>query len=462
MPHLEMKDRCEKCAQLLEPDGESYICSFECTFCAECAAQLNDVCPNCGGELARRPSRMIKTGAPSASRNFPLLTESVVWVFLISLAIWCFITVSATMSMYEFDRSIEKGVTIADEIKLPVVNFSIFALLTPFVFLLARRYPIRRKNWWRQVAFYTFGGICFASAHVLLRSLVYPVFDPGIKATTTVFWDSHTHVFGIKWMLLKRLFFYNSVDDFVSVYCPTICVAHAVWYYKNFREREMRASQLETQLTKARLKALKSQLQPHFLFNTMHSISALILTDTSAADKMITRLGDFLRISLDNEDLQFTALNREIEFVNGYLEIEKVRFEDRLSLCFDIASDSLDAQVPHLLLQPLVENAVRHGIARRTGGGKLGISAHKENGKLHIKIKDNGPGLTDTERERLRGGLGLRATRERLQTIYGDEQRFEIRSAVDGGVEVEMWIPFRAGLRLTQHDAEGSSQSAAD
>jgi LytS/YehU family sensor histidine kinase len=237
------------------------------------------------------------------------------------------------------------------------------------------------------------------------------------------------------------------VDDIATAYLAIVLIAHAVWYYQSFREREIRATQPETQLTKARLKALKSQMQPHFLFNTMHSISALMLTDVAAADKMITRLSDFLRLNLENDDVQFTALNRELEFVNSYLEIEKVRFEDRLNLRFSIDPNTFDAQVPHLLLQPLVENAIQHGIARLAQGGELAISSSRDGDQLNITVRDNGPGLTKTERSKLIGGLGLRATRERLQTIYGNDHTFEIRSRASGGVEVEFRIPFRGDSR---------------
>ena len=191
---------------------------------------------------------------------------------------------------------------------------------------------------------------------------------------------------------MQRLLLYDSVDDIASVYLGIVLIAHAVLYYQNFREREVRATQLESQLTKTRLKALKSQMQPHFLFNTMHSISALMLIDVPAADKMMTRLSDFLRINLDNDDLQFTSLNRELEFANSYLGIEKVRFEGRLNLVFDIDPDTLDAEVPHLLLQPLVENAIQHGISRLPRGGELRITSSREDGGYTSRLRTMGLG----------------------------------------------------------------------
>ena len=278
---------------------------------------------------------------------------------------------------------------------------------------------------------------------------MYPVWDPRIDGFTSVVWNSSTHTPQIKWILVQRLCLYDSVDDIASVYVGIVLIAHAVLYYQNFKDREVRATQLESQLTKTRLKALKSQMQPHFLFNTMHSISALMLIDVPAADKMITRLSDFLRINLDNDDLQFTSLNRELEFAHSYLGIEKVRFEERLNLVFNIAPDTLDAQVPHLLLQPIVENAIQHGISRLPQGGELRITSSRDESRLHITVKDNGPGPSESERNRLTGGRGLKATRERLQTIYGDDHTFEVCSPPEGGFEVEFWIPFRGDKRPT-------------
>jgi LytS/YehU family sensor histidine kinase len=247
----------------------------------------------------------------------------------------------------------------------------------------------------------------------------------------------------VQWVLFTRLFYYNVVSDAVSIYLPVVLVAQAVWYQKKFREREVRTFELEAQLAKAHLQALKSQLQPHFLFNTLHSISALMLTDVQAADRMMTRLSDLLRMSLASNGVQETSLSRELEFVGGYLEIEKVRFEERLEVILEIAPDTLDARVPHLLLQPLVENAVRHGISRRSAAGEIRIGASHDDNSLYLQVRDNGPGLGGHEARQAKGGLGLVATRERLQTLYGNDQNIEVRSLPEGGAEACVRIPFR-------------------
>jgi LytS/YehU family sensor histidine kinase len=242
--------------------------------------------------------------------------------------------------------------------------------------------------------------------------------------------------------MFQILFLNNVVEDVTGTYVPIVLVAHAFSYYHQFRNRELQAAQLQTQLTKAHLQALKSKLQPHFLFNTMHSISALMHTDVRAADTMMTRLSDLLRLSLEDDGAQVTSLGRELEFVSVYLEIEKVRFGNRLQVFLDVAPDTLDACVPHLLLQPLVENAVQHGIARLSAGGWIRVASEHDDQRLHVKITDNGPGLQTSDPECRTAGLGLSATQERLRTMYGVDQRLDVRNLPEGGVEVYVQVPF--------------------
>jgi len=269
--------------------------------------------------------------------------------------------------------------------------------------------------------------------------MVYPVWDPDVRGYAWALWNSQLHTMRFKRALFDRLFLYNAVDDIYSVYLPIVVTALGIGYYLRFRERELRASQLEGQLAKAHLQALKSQLQPHFLFNTMHSISALMHTDVAAADRMMTLLCDLLRMSLEKTGIQVTTLNCELEFLDGYLAIEKVRFGDRLRVVRDVSPDALGAHVPHLILQPLVENAVRHGVAKRSSGGEVCIAISHDDRCLHLRVKDDGPGLNEDPPKR---GLGLEATRERLQTLYGDNQSIEVTNTPKGGVEVCVRIPF--------------------
>jgi LytS/YehU family sensor histidine kinase len=190
------------------------------------------------------------------------------------------------------------------------------------------------------------------------------------------------------------------------------------------------------------LQSLKSQLQPHFLFNTLHSISALMLTDVAAADRMMCRLSDLLRLSLETADTQITTLKRELEFVNCYLEIEKVRFEERLKVNYVIAPETLDAELPYLLLQPLVDNAVKHGIAKAPNGGEISIISRCVENKLQIEIKNSEvathPFHTTTTR-----GVGLRVTKERLASLYGEDQTFELENSPEGYTTARVEIPLK-------------------
>ena len=264
--------------------------------------------------------------------------------------------------------------------------------------------------------------------------------------------------------IFENLFLSNVVDDITGAYVPIVLVAYALSYYRKFRDRELHSAKLEMQLAKSHLQALKSHLQPHFLFNTMHSISALMLTDVGAADKMMSRLSDLLRMSLESGGIQITSLNRELEFVASYLEIEKVRFGERLSVVLDIPADTLDALIPSLLLQPLVENAIRHGISRLSSGGKVWITANRDGHDLCLGVRDNGPGLVQAVDAPPRTGFGLRTTRERLQTLYGTEQSFEIHNASGGGVEACVRIPFQIEPQLLMDDGaiERPASSSAD
>lgn len=182
------------------------------------------------------------------------------------------------------------------------------------------------------------------------------------------------------------------------------------------------------------------QLQPHFLFNTLHAISALVHEDAEEADRMVAHLSELLRLSLENAGAQEVTLRQELEFLEPYLQIEQARFGNRLALRRDIAADVLDARVPNLVLQPLVENAVRHGIASRSGPGLVEISARRAGDRLRLEVRDNGSGLPAAGA--LREGVGLGNTRARLQQLYGADHRLEMRNVEGGGLRVTLEIPF--------------------
>ena len=238
------------------------------------------------------------------------------------------------------------------------------------------------------------------------------------------------------------------------IYCwLLIVIMHALDYYRQYEEKTVAASQLEAQLAQAKLHLLKMQLHPHFLFNTLNSISALLHEDVELADLMIERLGDFLRLTLEHSTAQEVTLREELEYLNCYLAIEQIRLQERLTKVIQVDPDTLDARVPGLILQPIVENAVRHGIAPRAAGGRLEISARRDRSRLLLRVEDNGCGLSSGANGSAGKGMGLSITRARLERLYGTDQRFDMQNAPNGGVIVTLEIPFAPSIPLQLHDS---------
>jgi two-component system, LytTR family, sensor kinase len=368
----------------------------------------------------------------------------------ISFGVWGLVSLAATATVYEMYHLVNAGMKVQQIAGMEFSSIFTYAPLTPFAFAFAMRYPIQRTNWLRRTWWHLLAGFVFTLGHVLLKSLTpQGYYDAQAHEWTSAIWNSHLHAFRDPWVVLKSMLLVNIVDDISGAYLPTILVAHVLCYYRRLTQRELHATQLEQQLAQARLQTLQSQLQPHFLFNTLHSISSLMLIDVVAADRMMSSLSDLLRMSLEQNGTQMTSLNREVEFLGVYLEIEKTRFEDRLEVVFDISPDCLDAQVPHLLLQPIVENAVRHGVSRRSSQGEIRIVAKHQGGDLHLWIRDNGPGFVDAGGDGTKHGLGLRLTRERLHVLFGTQQRCDVASTPHMGTEVHLQMPYSLSAAST-------------
>jgi two-component system, LytTR family, sensor kinase len=224
----------------------------------------------------------------------------------------------------------------------------------------------------------------------------------------------------------------------LPVYVGFVLAWHAATFYREARDRQIRAIELESLLKQAQLEALRSQLNPHFLFNALHSMAELVHTDPKLAEQLIVRLGELLRQVLQSSTREEVTLAEELEFIRGYVEIEQMRLGERLRVIWDIEAGALEARLPSLILQPLVENAVQHGIAAATGAGTLIIAARRDARFLQLEIRDNGPGLAQGSVDR-RQGIGLANTRARLQRLYGDRQRFELQAG--DGLTVRVLIP---------------------
>jgi hypothetical protein len=368
-----------------------------------------------------------------------------------SFGFFWFMYVCGVISILSLQRSGGSKFMVEEYATLPAIQDTIFAILAPLVFVLATRFPVQRENRIRRSVMYLAGGVLFAGVHVLLRVLCYPAWQPDAKKYVWSLVSWPTFSFSLHWPLLQRLFLWNLVEDIFAVYIPIVVIAHAALYYRRFRERELRSAQLQAQLSDARLLALKSQLQPHFLFNTLHSISSLMLTDVRAADTMIARLSDLLRMSLNGDGGHLTSFKRELDFTQAYVEIEKIRFGHRLRVTFEVAPETLDAKVPHVLLQPLVENSIKHGISRSNAGGEVTVRAGVDGNRLNLSVFDRLFAPTCPDGALPGMGIGLKTTQERLRTLYGDEQDFAARSLSDGAFEVKISLPFLAPERLSDY-----------
>jgi LytS/YehU family sensor histidine kinase len=225
-------------------------------------------------------------------------------------------------------------------------------------------------------------------------------------------------------------------------YVAILGVVHAFEYYRVYRDRELRATQLEAQLANAQLEALKMQLHPHFLFNTLNAISTLIHKDPDAADRMVARLSELLRHVLDGGAVQEVPLEDELSFLRKYLEIERVRFGERLDVQFGVEPNTLGAAVPSLILQPLVENAIQHALAPTATRCTIEINAKRVDGVLALDVVDSGAGISPGDTVVPREGVGLTNTRARLRQLHGDRQQFELRRSAAGGLIAHIEIPF--------------------
>ncbi|MCI0387422.1 MAG: sensor histidine kinase [Acidobacteria bacterium] len=300
--------------------------------------------------------------------------------------------------------------------------------LTPLVLWLAHRFPLERGKLLRSIPIHL-----FASAFFSVLSLA-------------IFTLAHRALFGSGGGTASPLAgLYNLViAEFhteLLVYWAIIGIVNALDYYRRYQERELKASQLEARLVESQLEALRMQLHPHFLFNTLNSISVLMRRDVDAADRMLLQLSSLLRTTLARNTAHEIPLRQELEFLERYLEIEQTRYRDRLTVRMQIDPAALEGLVPQLIFQPLVENAIRHGIADRESGGLIEISAERRNGRLSLQVHDNGPGIRTSDGQ-FAEGVGLANTRTRLDHLYGPEGRFEWRNAHEGGLIVAATIPF--------------------
>jgi two-component sensor histidine kinase len=328
-----------------------------------------------------------------------------------------------SLERYFYIRLIGEPVALSGLVPRELVFTYAWALLAPVVMFLARRYPVWTERGVRNWAIQLSAMVAFVVIHIGLFTLATVALDPQLPASEVL--DAFGR-FLLTWTVLD-----------VSVFCMLVALHNAVVYYRVSRDRAIRASQLQTRLAQSQLQMLRMQLQPHFLFNTLHSISALMHKDVRRADTMIVALSDLLRMSLQNIGAQEVPLQSELEFLQRYVDIMTLRFGDRLAVVMDIDEEVRDARVPNLFLQPLVENSFRHGFGD-VGAGSVHITVRREGDMLRCDVSDDGRGLRSGHKE----GVGLTSTRQRLEHLYGDRQRFTLQGAPGKGVHVSMAIPF--------------------
>jgi two-component system LytT family sensor kinase len=327
---------------------------------------------------------------------------------LIIAAIWAVVAVLFATQSFIGSHYVVRPLSWGHAFAVAFLVWSLRAVGAIPAYLLAARFPFRSTTIVKAAAVHVPASIAIAVAEQMVYSFVL----------------THTTWFG------GAVPSPVEVQMNVAVYWVVVGVAHGVRYYSDARRDAVAAARLQSQLAAARLDLLQGQLQPHFLFNTLNDIAELIHEDAERADAMLTNLAELLRSSLRGASSRETTLRDELAFLKRYLDIVRMRFSDRLTVRVDVPDDLLEARVPSLLLQPIVENAVRHGVARRDGSGLVAVTAHQRHGRLYLEVSDDGPGIVA---DSTRGtGVGLANTRERLREQFGAAALFELRPGRSG------------------------------
>ncbi len=347
------------------------------------------------------------------------------WRGLAFAGFWTLIGLSFASQFYISSAKFGASVSWLQAVSWALGDWYVWAALSAPIIWLARRFHFDRSNWLPTAGIHLLAGIAFSFVYIFLRAWVGQ-------------WQSSIAGHPVRFSETFAPLIFKTLHFNFMVYWVILSIVHAFDYYRKFQEREIRASELEKRLVQARLQTLQMQLNPHFLFNTLNAISTLVHKNPDAADRMIVRLSDLLRYTLESSNAQEVTLKQELSFLEQYLDIVQTRFGDRLQVKQDIEPAVLDAKIPNLLLQPLVENAVRHGIEPKAGKGIIQISARRQHEQLELEVRDNGAGLSANPRE----GVGLSNTRARLEQLYPHAHGFHLRNGAEGGLIVTVQIPF--------------------
>lgn len=327
------------------------------------------------------------------------------------------------------------------EAPVPYLNFLFWALLCPLVYSILKRWPFQEKPFLRTILIHVGFSLLIASVHEVMTSAIYygilfRIGDFDLTDPVNRSWA---------YSALAPAIFSRTME-----YWVLMGVLIALENVRQQRAEHEQLLELKSELQITQLNALKKQLQPHFLFNTLNGVSALVGRDPDGARRMIGRLGHLLRVSLDSERQQKVQLVQEVDHVGNYLGIEAVRFRDRLSVVYDVPDELGEAMVPSMILQPLAENAIKHGLDTQDESVRISVQARRSNGSLILSVVDDGRGCPDVKHAVDRGGIGLRNVRERLRTLYGDRASMDATSPALGGFRVDLSIPYEQGT--TAHE----------
>ena len=354
------------------------------------------------------------------------------WVGII--AVWAVLGVIYAGPIYLEVRAEKMGHAAWRIFSWGILTWLAWAPLTPAMIWLARRFSLVGAAWKRSLLVHLPAFVLISMAHSAAATAIALTIRPfdDMGDSPMEFWPR----------FLSRT--QGSFGSNLLVYGAVIGICYALDYYRKYREREFLASRLEAQLAQAQLDSLRMQLHPHFLFNTLNSIVGLVRDNKNqAAVNMLVGLSDLLRHTLEHSSRQEVELREELNFIKLYLSIQEMRFSDRLRIELDIDPATSKALVPNLILQPLTENALRHGIARSASSGMVGIRSAVEDGHLRLTVYDNGAGLPDDWQLKGSAGIGLANTVARLQQLYEEDHRFDIRNREGGGVEAVILMPLR-------------------
>jgi anti-sigma regulatory factor (Ser/Thr protein kinase) len=364
----------------------------------------------------------------------PFVANDSVKKALAIVAVWAALGVLYASPIYFEMRAAEHGHAAWRIFSWGILIWLSWAPLTPIMVWVARRYSLVGGAWKRSLLAHLPTFLLTSAINTAAATAITVTIQPfdSMGSTVTTFWPRY----------LSRL--PSSFASDLPVYGAVIGIYYALDFYRKYREREFLTSRLEAQLAQAQLDSLRMQLHPHFLFNTLNNIVGLVRDQKNqAAVSMLVGLSDLLRHTLEHSTRHEVELREELGFIKLYLSIQEMRFSDRLQIKFDIDPATTKALVPNLILQPLTENALRHGFGRSANSGLVGISSGVEDGHLRLTVSDNGSGLPDDWQLKGSAGIGLANTAARLQQLYDDNHQFDIRNRAGGGVEVVIVMPLR-------------------